>query len=348
MQQTNLFIGKMANSQLYRLGIGDEPGAYAALDFVEALRKLEEKAGRPTDGLNAHQVFSQSFARDTGKALIGEMIQRDAASRFSKAGASVARWCAPLQVTNFRAADIDRLMDSELIPLNSPGAEIQDRGELETGTEPAAIQSYAVLRSFGRQPLLNDDIQILSDLGAYAFRSTDRTQRYLAARHVLANADMSDGTAIFDSSRGNLLSGATSALDADGDALAAAMKALRTIADADGVVGVEPKILLVPGSLEKVALKLAGDLAPVSADPLRVVVEPWLEDSALGGTATNWWLLPDPAKTPVFRYLMLGKHGLKPQVEVLEQTNTDRVQIKVRLDFGMATASPLAIKSTGS
>ena len=129
---------------------------------------------------------------------------------------------------------------------------------------------------------------------------------------------------VFDASRGNLLSGAASALSKE--SLAAAVKTMRLLTDDSGnPLSVEPKTLLVPPSLEMTAHELCySDSIPGQDNPavpnifkkIGIVpeVEPLLESPTVSGSsATSWYLFPDPELWPVFKRLTLGsKENLAP------------------------------------
>jgi hypothetical protein len=211
--------------------------------------------------------------------------------------------------------------------------------------------------------LINDD------LGALTRAATILGQKAVLAReralYELINST-GDGTTFFTATNNNYLRGAASALSADG--LSAAVQLFRDMTDPGGMpLLVEPKILLVPSSLETAAKRLMSAQTFIATGvgssrviegaqniwqgAFDVVVSPLLNNSAIGGSNTAWYLIADPAVLPCFEIAYLN--GVQvPTVEFFGvdfEPNRLGITYRVYWDFGAALAEHRAgVKSSGA
>lgn len=164
-------------------------------------------------------------------------------------------------------------------------------------------------------------------------RAAAETEASLLAELVNSNPSMSDSTAIFHASHGNLAAsgGVPSVL-----ALDAARLAMRSQKDLDGVtpVGAAPKFILSSPRFETtIEMLIASTITPnqvQEVNPFAGKLEP-LVDPRLA--ELPWYLFADPASAPVLEYAYLeGNDG--PQVEMKEGWETLGTSWRVYMDFG--------------
>jgi len=163
---------------------------------------------------------------------------------------------------------------------------------LEDGDEQVRLRTYGGLLSISRQTIVNDDLDALTDTNRLLAQSASLTQSKLAVNALAGSHNLSDGTAVFDASRNNLLTGLASALDAD--SLGLAVATMRRFSDSNGQpLSIEPKFLIVPPELERVACQLcysdsdpsslhAGTINIFKRNGLEVLVEPLLTSAKAG------------------------------------------------------------------
>ncbi|MCA9069915.1 MAG: Mu-like prophage major head subunit gpT family protein, partial [Planctomycetaceae bacterium] len=133
-----------------------------------------------------------------------------------------------------------------------PGGEIK-HGKLGQESYTNKADTYAKMLAITRTDIINDD------LGAFA-KIPSRLGRGAALKinDVFWTAFLSN-SAFFKSANNNVSTGAGSALDATGDALNAAEVVFQNQTDPDGKpLGIMPRILLVPSTLQNTATKLMG------------------------------------------------------------------------------------------
>jgi hypothetical protein len=227
-----------------------------------------------------------------------------------------------------------------------------EHGEFKYGTMRDGAESYAVLTygrivSLTRQAIINDDLRAFDRLvTAYGFASR-RLENRLVYSQLTANANLSDGGALFNSTaittaggHANLGTGAGSALQLSSLITArAAMRAQK------GLQGEElnqaPSFLIVPGALEQTAYQLTSNqympATPGNVNEFRTggrtALEPVVEPVLDANSATAWYLSATTSRVDTVEYCYLdGAEG--PVIESDVGFETDGVSYKCRLDFG--------------
>ena len=198
------------------------------------------------------------------------------------------------------------------------------------------LATYARGLSVSRQLMIDDDLGMLGDMTAAFGEAAAQTEADILVDLITSNPNLSDGTAVFDASRGNLASSGV-ALGGAGiqDELDAARKAMRTTKGLDGktLINVTPKYLLVGPDSESDAERLLSSIYPatttdvnVYASKLTLLVEPRLEGPA-------WYIFADPSRLAAFQYGYLSSaQGV--QIQRSEAWNTLGMKFRAWLDFG--------------
>ena len=323
-----------------------ESGVYMGRSLPEMAELWCQQTGVPIKGGTAATLNNALVTTDFGDVPAGVM-QMIANNNFDLYRQSYEALTGHATTQNFGLSYITSMKAAGLLDEVKGGAEIPLMGDLEIGAEEYFLKTYAGRIPISRQDMINDNVQALFDKGRYAIRTTKRTWNTLFFRHLLANGTMADGEALFSAAHGNLLTGSSSALDAD--SLQLAMQTLRGMTDADGQpYGIQPKNLLVGPTNETTAAKLIRDMASVDADRLNLVVDPLAELSSLGGTSTNFWVFPDPNVVPVINTVGLVGKTMAPDIEGKVLSGGDTYDFKIRIDAAIATASTYAVKSVGA
>ena len=237
--------------------------------------------------------------------------------------------------TDFRARHVLEMSDgSDLLKVNEAG---EIKFGVVGGKELASykIASYARGYRLSFQALANDDLSALSDMSLKITRGARQWFAGFLVDAIISNPKLADNTAVFHASHGNL---ATSAGAPSEATIAAGKLGLRLQKDASGnPVDSAAKYILTPAALETQIEKLIATLYPqvsseaeVSARGLTPIIEPRLD--AKGQTAA-WYLLADPAASPVFEYAELaGYEG--PRVESQAGWNTLSTEFRVVWHLG--------------
>jgi hypothetical protein len=309
----------------------------------------------PLERENPVQIFQRALTTADFPSILSAVANkflREAASRVPR---TYELWTEKDTVRDFRPTKIVGVGFPGELPEVPEGGEYQMLDATEGG-ETAQIATRGGLFGISRQALVNDELGVFRRIPAAMGITSVRTMSRAAYRVLLGSDLLEDGKAVFHTDRGNLLDGPLNQAN-----LGKAIAALRLQKDlSDSPLSVEPKYLVVPPSLEMTAWALCYALSLPGQDNSGVgnlfrekyglvpVVAPELEDTTLGGTATNWFLSADPTvfPTPFIRITLDGNEP--PMVEEKVIWETDQMGFKVRVDFAVAAVGWRGmIKSTG-
>jgi phage head maturation protease len=190
--------------------------------------------------------------------------------------------------------------------------------------------------SLSRQLIINDQLGLFGDMAGHLGRGAALHEANAVWATLLGNPTLGDGKALFHADHGNLA--AASALSVV--SLSAGRAAMRKQKDRDGttLLNVTPKFLIIGPDNETAADQLlttvqatqVGNVVPSFVRSLTVVVDPRITDY-------SWYLLADPARTPVLQHAYLrGQRGIYTDTRV--GFEVDGVEYKGRLDFSAKAA----------
>lgn len=222
--------------------------------------------------------------------------------------------------------------------------EVGETGAIQFGTmgetgESVAIKSFARAIAVSFNALVNDSLGGL-DTG---IRDVAVAVAELKATLLIAalSGTMKDGKAVFHADHGNY--------DATGDnpsitTLSAARVAMRsqTALGSTTPLGIAPKFLMVPASVETTAQQLAATLNPASIDnanPFSGSIVPVVEPR-LAGTA--WYMAADPAVFPSLKLAVLEGYDA-PAVEAEQAFTTLGSRFRVHWHLGAFVADHRAL-----
>lgn len=327
----------MADAIVARALPGFEP-SQAARQFVgltlpELARESLRMANIDTRGMGSSQVIQRALAghttSDFAYALSGAVntVLRRA---YTAAPGGLKQVARPITIADFRAQTHVSLSGFSALEKVNEHGEFK-RGTIHDGGESVQLATYGKVFSITRQALVNDNIGAFADLPRRLGLAASQFEAEQLAALVVANPVMSDGKTVFHSGHGNL---AASGAAPDETTLSAARLALRTQRDeANQLIGLAPKFLIVGPELETGAEKLMAAITAATTDdvqPVRlsIIVEPRI-------TGKAWHVSADPVVADGLVYAHLaGEPG--PQLETRQGFDVDGMEFKVRLDFGAA------------
>lgn len=226
--------------------------------------------------------------------------------------------------TSIRIGEIGRLEEM------TEDGEFKHTNRAEAG-ETMALKTFGRAINVSRKLLIDDDLGLLGDMTAAMGQAAAQTEAEELVALFTGNPNLSDGAPVFDATRGNSVSGGSSALSET--SLSAARKAMRKVTGLDSktIIDAKPKYLVVSPDLETGAEKLlaqiyAATVNDVQPIKLTLVVEPRFSGNA-------WYLLADPAQVPSLAY---GYLAATQGVQIQRQEAWDTLGLKYRafLDFG--------------
>jgi phage major head subunit gpT-like protein len=246
---------------------------------------------------------------------------------------------------DFKQMSTYRLTGATKFVKVAPGGEIK-HGERAGVTDTTQGETYGKMLGIDRRDIINDD------LGAFTDAATELARGAIDSLNEVFWTEWLDDSTFFptDKSKNNYDDGATdSVLSLAGLENADAIFAAQTKPDGTPL-GVMPALLVVPRGLRATALTLmaatqivgqGASAAPVPdgnpwAGMFRVVSSVYLGQTAIGGSATAWYLLADPNNVAAIEVAFLFGRDT-PTVETSEfDFNRLGMQWRAYMDFGVA------------
>ncbi|HBM0000755.1 TPA: Mu-like prophage major head subunit gpT family protein, partial [Salmonella enterica subsp. enterica serovar Kodjovi] len=210
-----------------------------------------------------------------------------------------------------------------------------------TGDKQAtiALATYGELFSITRQAIINDDMNMLTDVPMKLGRAAKATIADLVYDVLISNQKLSsDGVALFDKAKhANTLDGAVM----DVASLDKARQLMRMQKEGERHLNIRPAFVLVPTAMESVSNQViksvsvkgadinAGIINPVK-DFATVIAEPRLDDAS----QTTFYLTAAKGSDTIEVAYLNGVD--MPYIDQQEGFTVDGVTTKVRIDAGVA------------
>jgi hypothetical protein len=279
-----------------------EMALHGTSDFPEILRDVGDK--------------SLSYAYEAAQSAIKQTSREIAAS-------------------NFRA------LHSVKVSSGSDLEEVNEQGEFKSGTveegaETFAVKTYGKIFGITRQAIVNDDLDVFSNMFPVLGQGAANTEAKLFAglleENVGLGPKLSDGKTLFHADHGNIAQAGGALSVANLGAARTAMR--RQTGLAGDAINVVPSFLVVPPELETIAEQVLTEIAAsevANANPfagkLKLLVEPRFTSTSA------WYLCAAPGVPDGLQHAYLdGVTG--PQLFTREGFEVDGVEYKVRMDFG--------------
>ncbi len=344
-------VAGIENAILHRIDpkakLDDNGRAFRGMSLIEIGRDFLESRGENTRGMDRMQLAQRilhfrsggSLGTSDFSSLFANVANKRLRGAYDENPGTYAVWArrAP-NAPDFKNMSVVQLSGApDLLKVNEAGE--FKYGQMSDGAETYALSTFGRIVSLNRQAIVNDDLRgferLITAFGASSRRLENRT----VYAQLTSNPSLSDGVALFHTSRGNLLTGAPSVLQLS--SLTTGRSGMRL---QKGLAGEElnlaPSYLIVPAQLEQSAYQLtsANYVPAKSADvnefrsggrtSLTPVVEPILD----GSSATAWYLASENSQIDTVEYCYLdGADG--PVIESEVGFETDGISYKCRLDF---------------
>lgn len=267
-------------------------------------------------------------------------ILRDVGN-MSLSNAYEASQSAIKQTSREIAASNFRALHSVKVSAGPDLEEVNEQGEFKAGTieegdETFAVKTYGKIFGITRQAIVNDDLDVFSNMFPLLGQGAANTEAKLFAGLLEENAGLgpklSDGKTLFHADHGNLAQASATLSVASLGTARVAMR--RQTGLAGEAVNVVPTFLVVPPELETLAEQVLTEIAAsevANANPfagkLKLLVEPRLT------SASAWYVCAAPGAPDGLQHAYLdGVAG--PQLFTREGFEVDGIEYKVRMDFG--------------
>ena len=337
---------RAADALSYRMGgLAELPEAsreYAHMSLMEHARDALARAGVSTRGMSPDEVLHRSLTTSDFPLVVANAANKTAADGYKAAESGLKPLFRQRSLSDFKTATSVRLGGMGML------AEMTESGEftaVSRGEEGEALQ----LRTFGRRLdlsrrlIINDDLALFGDTTRALGEAAAQTEAALMADLLTGSDALSDGTALFHASRGNIVDVAAAAGDLAAQpllwALSQARLTMRQQKNLDGStpIAATPKFIVAGPEMET---RLEQILTPVNnvaqADAnvfvgkLSLLIDPRIEGD-------DWFVFADPAQAHVFNIAHLAA-APGPQIQRQEAWDTLGVSFRCWMDTGVGFA----------
>ena len=315
---------------------------FRGMDLMDMARDAVERAGHRTRGMSKQEIAVKALQSTSDfPGILGNTINRSLRAGYEASPRTFLPFSRQATLPDFKEISRVQLGGAPSLKRVVEGGEYE-QGSIGEGAEKYRVHKYGRIVALTWETIVNDDLDALSRI-PFAFGSSAADLESDLVYAILTNNPaMADGKALFHADHGNLASAAAALADAldptKTNPLAAMRKAMRLQKGIEGrYITVNPQFLIVPPSLEEVALKAtnAGFVAGKGVDinvtgvTLTPIVEPRLED----GSATAWFGAAAPGVIDTIEYAYLeGHEGVF--TETKSGFEVDGMQVKCRHVFG--------------
>jgi HK97 family phage prohead protease len=325
-----------------------QSNGYVAMSLLEMgremLRMRGVNVGNFRDNMQlAHELLTMSHSTSDFPAVLANIANKAVMIGYNEAPETWNQWCKVGNLTDFKQAK--RVTTTAFPDLDK----IPESGEYQFATisdvgEPIQLGTYGKQFRISRQALVNDDLNVFSDIPRKMGRAAARLPGNLAYAVLTANAALTqDSTELFHADHSNLgTAGAPS--------IATLQEAFMDMAlqqDPDGNVtalNIEPQYLIVPRALRSTAKVLIGS----EKDPTYDATNPGtpinefynavtvISDARLdANSATAWYMAAAPSQADTVEVAFLNGNQ-SPVVDQMPMTSPDGRDYYVRLDAAAA------------
>ncbi|EKB01409.1 ClpP-like prohead protease/major capsid protein fusion protein [Proteus mirabilis] len=335
----NIVGDSVRASVMARAGYQDyeKDNAYNSMTLRELARASLTERGVGVATYNPIQMIGMAFTHSTsdfGNILL-DVANKAILLGWEENDETFEKWTKKGQLSDFKTAHRVGLGAFPSLRQVREGAEykyvtLNDKGET------IALATYGELFSISRQAIINDDMNMLTDVPKKLGEAAKATIGDLVYAVLIDNEKMSDKKALFSTDHKNMLTGGM-----DVETISAGRTAMRQQKEGERTLNIRPAFMLVPTTLETQAIQVVKSGSVKGADvnaniinPVRdlaeIIAEPRLDDAS----EKDWYMVSRQGSDTIeVAYL----NGIDlPYIDQLDGFTSDGVTTKVRIDAGVA------------
>ncbi|HAL9437152.1 TPA: Clp protease ClpP [Escherichia coli] len=318
----------------------ERDNVYNGMTLREYARMSLTERGIGVSGYNPMQMVGAAFTHSTsdfGNILL-DVANKAILQGWEDAPETYEQWTRKGQLSDFKIAHRVGMGGFSALRQVREGAEYK---YVTTGDQQAtiALATYGELFSITRQAIINDDLNMLTDVPMKLGRAAKSTIADLVYAILTSNPKIStDNVSLFDKAKhANVLESAAM----DVASLDKARQLMRVQKEGERHLNIRPAFVLVPTAMESVANQVirsssvkgadinAGIINPVK-DFATVIAEPRLDDNS----QTTFYLAASKGSDTIEVAYLNGVDT--PYIDQMEGFSVDGVTTKVRIDAGVA------------
>lgn len=335
----NIVGDSVRASMMARAGYQDyeKDNAFNSMTLRELARASLTERGVGVATYNPMQMIGMAFTHSTsdfGNILL-DVANKAILLGWEENDETFEKWTKKGQLSDFKTAHRVGLGAFPSLRKVREGAEykyvtLDDKGET------IALATYGELFSITRQAIINDDMNMLTDVPMKFGRAAKATIGDLVYAVLVDNEKMSDKKALFSADHKNMITGGM-----DVETISAGRTAMRQQKEGERTLNIRPAFMLVPTTLETQAIQVVKSGSVKGADvnsniinPIRdlaeIVAEPRLDDAS----EKDWYMASRQGSDTIEVAYLNGIDA--PYIDQLEGFTSDGVTTKVRIDAGVA------------
>lgn len=335
----NIVGDSVRASVMARAGYQDyeKDNAYNSMTLRELARASLTERGVGVATYNPMQMIGMAFTHSTsdfGNILL-DVANKAILLGWEENEETFEKWTKKGQLSDFKTAHRVGLGAFPSLRQVREGAEYKyvtlgDKGET------IALATYGELFSITRQAIINDDMNMLTDVPMKFGRAAKATVGDLVYAVLIDNEKMSDKKALFSTDHKNMITGGM-----DVETISAGRTAMRQQKEGERTLNIRPAFMLVPTTLETQAIQVVKSGSVKGADvnaniinPVRdlaeIIAEPRLDEAS-----TKDWYMASRQGSDTIEVAYLNGIDV-PYIDQLEGFTSDGVTTKVRIDAGVA------------
>lgn len=318
----------------------ERDNVYNGMTLREYARMSLTERGIGVSSYNPMQMVGAAFTHSTsdfGNILL-DVANKAILQGWEDAPETYEQWTRKGQLSDFKIAHRVGMGGFSALRQVREGAEYK---YVTTGDKQAtiALATYGELFSITRQAIINDDLNMLTDVPMKLGRAAKSTIADLVYAILTSNPKIStDNVSLFDKAKhANVLESAAM----DVASLDKARQLMRVQKEGERHLNIRPAFVLVPTAMESVANQVirsssvkgadinAGIINPVK-DFATVIAEPRLDDNS----QTTFYLAASKGSDTIEVAYLNGVDT--PYIDQMEGFSVDGVTTKVRIDAGVA------------
>jgi ATP-dependent protease ClpP protease subunit len=281
--------------------------------------------------------------------ILGDSMQKSLAALFTASDTGVSQIAGVGTMPDFRDKTIAKLSSfPALLPVAESG-EITF-GTLDEAGEKISVGTFARAISLSLRVIVDDNLgAVQRSIRDIAFAAVNLKSSLILT--ALLSAKMQDGKTLFHVDHANTIDNDKPTV-ASLSAMRAAMRQQKALDDST-VLGLTPKVLLVPSALETAAQLIATSITPINAEGVNpfaggvvVAAEPRLD----AVSTQVWYGFADPAVMPAVEFDTLEATPI-PKLEIADPADFSRLGSAYRVWWACG-AAPIehraAVRNTGA
>lgn len=320
----------------------DERSAqFRGFDLMDLARDCVARAGRNTRGMSRREIAVLALQSTSDfPHILENVITKTLRGGYEAAARTFLPFSRRAVLPDFKQVSRAQLGGAPDLKRVVEGAEYE-YGSIGDSAEKYQVQKYGRMVHLTWEAIVNDDLDALTRIPQAFGASAAELESDIVYGILTNNPAMADGDALFHANHGNLGTAAdlADALDPAAANPLAEMRKMMTLQK--GIEGryitVRPRYLVVPPSLEEVALKVTsanfvaskGQDLNVFGPSLSPISEPRLEDAS----STAWFAAAEPTTIDTIEYAYLeGHEGVFTETQ--NGFEVDGLKVKCRHVFG--------------